>query len=102
MLPIDARNDPGPRTPRLEGGDRNEDLHWLMSRFAGYVGLMSFLGSRFTAHEEALAPALEEVARRGLFSIDDGGSPQSLIAALASKFSLPAVRVRATAAEAPR
>ena len=101
-MPIDARNDPGLRTPRVGSGDRNEDLHWLKSRFAGYVDLMSFLGSHFTAHEEAFAPALEEVARRGLFSIDDGGSPQSLIAALASKFSLPAVRVRAMAAEASR
>ena len=71
----------------------NEDFHWLLRRFAGYVGLMSFLGSNFTAHGEALAPALEEIARRGLFSVDDGGSPQSLIPALATRLSVPAARV---------
>lgn len=80
----------------------NEDFHSLLRRFAGYVGLMSFLSSNFIAHGEALAPALEEIARRGLFSVDDGGSPRSLIAALAAKLLPPAVRVRATAAEAPR
>jgi len=94
MEPFDfSRNDPGPHTLRVEGGDMNEDLHWLMGRFAGYVGLMSFLGSRFTANEEALAPALEEIARRGLFIVDDGGSPQSLIPATAAKLSVPAARV---------
>jgi uncharacterized protein len=94
MEPFDyPRNDPGPHTLRVEGGDLKEDLHWLMGRFAGYVGLMSFLGSRFTANEEALAPALEEIARRGLFIVDDGGSPQSLIPPAAAKLSVPAARV---------
>jgi len=94
MEPFDfSQNDPGPHTLRVEGGDLKEDLHWLMGRFAGYVGLMSFLGSRFTADEEALAPALEEIARRGLFILDDGGSPQSLIPAAAAKLSVPAARV---------
>ena len=94
MEPFDfPRNDPGPHTLRVEGGDGNEDLHWLMTRFAGYVGLMSFLGSRFTANEEALTSALEEIARRGLFILDDGGSPQSLITATAAKLSIPAARV---------
>jgi len=93
MEPIDARNDPGPHTLRVGAADIKEDLHWLMSRLAGYVGLMSFLGSRFTANEQALAPALEEIARRGLFIVDDGGSPQSLIPALATRLSVPAARV---------
>ncbi|MGA9599655.1 MAG: divergent polysaccharide deacetylase family protein, partial [Methylocystis sp.] len=87
------QNDPGPHTLRVEAGDMKEDLHWLMSRFTGYVGLMSFLGSRFTANEQAFAPALEEIARRGLFIVDDGGSPQSLIPATAAKVSAPAARV---------
>jgi len=87
------QNDPGPHTLRVEAGDMKEDLHWLMSRFTGYVGLMSFLGSRFTANEQALAPALEEIARRGLFIVDDGGSPQSLVPATAAKVSAPAARV---------
>ncbi len=87
------QNDPGPHTLRVEAGDMKEDLHWLMSRFTGYVGLMSFLGSRFTANEQALAPALEEIARRGLLIVDDGGSPQSLIPATAAKVSAPAARV---------
>ena len=94
MEPFDyPQNDPGPHTLRVEAGDMKADLHWLMSRFSGYVGLMSFLGSRFTLDEQALAPALEEIARRGLFIVDDGGSPQSLIPATAAKLSVPAARV---------
>ncbi len=93
MEPFDPPSDPAPHTLRVEAGDVKEDLNWLMGRFTGYVGLMNVLGSRFTANEQALAPALAEIARRGLFIVDDGGSPQSLIPALATRLSVPAARV---------
>jgi polysaccharide deacetylase 2 family uncharacterized protein YibQ len=86
------QTDPGPHTLRVEG-DAADDLQWLMSRFSGYAGVASFLGGRFTADEKALTPVLTELAQRGLFVIDDGASPQSLIAPTAAKVSLPAARV---------
>jgi polysaccharide deacetylase 2 family uncharacterized protein YibQ len=96
MEPFDyPQNNPGPHTllTRAPSGVQLEDLHWLLSRFAGYAGVMNFLGARFTADEKALNPALAELAARGLFYLDDGTSPQSLAAMTASRLSLPFARV---------
>jgi hypothetical protein len=70
--------------------EQNTDrLHWLMSRFQGYVGVANYMGSRFTASEPALAPMLREVAKRGLMYLDDGSSPRSLAGQLATGNGLP-------------
>jgi polysaccharide deacetylase 2 family uncharacterized protein YibQ len=37
------------------------------------------MGAKFTASEEALAPILTEVGRRGLVFVDNAASPRSLI-----------------------
>lgn len=95
MEPYDyPRDDPGPHT-LLTGAQQAgaiDDLHWLMSRFSGYVGIVNFLGARFTADEGALTPALAEIASRGLSFLDDGTSPQSLVLHVAPRLSLPAAR----------
>lgn len=95
MEPYDyPRNDPGPHTLLTEAQHAGalDDLHWLMSRFVGYVGVVNFLGARFTADEGALTPALADIAARGLFFLDDGTSPQSLVASVAPRVALPAAR----------
>jgi uncharacterized protein len=94
MEPFDyPQNNPGPHTLLLERSGDLDDLLWLMSRFPGYAGVMNFLGGRFTADEKALTPVLAEFAKRGLFFIDDGASPQSLAAKTADQLSLPEGRV---------
>lgn len=94
MEPFDyPQNNPGPHTLLVDNSADLEDLHWLMSRFPGYAGVMSFLGGRFTADERALTPVLSDIAKRGLFYLDDGASPQSVAAATAARLSLPAARV---------
>ena len=55
-----------------------ERLHWMMSRFQGYVGVANQMGGRLTASEAALAPILREIGNRGLIYVDDGSSPRSL------------------------
>lgn len=95
MEPYDyPRNDPGPHTllASAQGARTLDDLHWLMSRFAGYVGVVNFLGARFTADEAALTPALADIGARGLFVLDDGTSPQSLIPSVAANVAAPAAR----------
>ncbi|HYA80053.1 MAG TPA: divergent polysaccharide deacetylase family protein [Methylocystis sp.] len=93
MEPFDyPQNSPGPHTLLTSGGEI-EDLRWLMARFTGYAGVVSFLGGRFTADEKALSSALGELAQRGLYILDDGDSPQSLITDVAARLSLPAARV---------
>jgi polysaccharide deacetylase 2 family uncharacterized protein YibQ len=80
-------NDPGPHTLHADRSPEAivDDLHWLMTRFAGYAGLTNFLGGRFTSEEAALAPVLRETKDRGLFYVDDATSPRSLANALASR-----------------
>jgi len=92
MEPFDyPDNDPGPQTLLTSlASEQNVDrLHWLMSRFQGYVGLTSYMGARFTATEQALAPVLRESAKRGLIYVDDGASQRSVASQLAGSYNLP-------------
>ena len=69
MEPFDyPDNDPGPQTllTSLNPEQNLDRLHWLMSRLQGYVGIANYMGGRFTATEQALAPVLREAAKRGL------------------------------------
>jgi uncharacterized protein len=91
MEPFDfPHSDPGPQTLlTLLSSDQNIDrLHWLMSRFQGYVGIVSYMGEKFTASEQALSPVLREIAKRGLIYVD-GGSPRSVAAQIAGRQNLP-------------
>lgn len=96
MEPFDyPRADPGPHTLRagVDASANLDDLHWLMSRFPGYVGIANFLGARLLADEGSLTPVLRDIADRGLFWLDDGTAPQSLAGALAPKLGLQGARV---------
>ncbi len=92
MESFDADN-PGSHTLRTSAGESQilDDLHWLMARFPGYVGVANYLGAKFTADEAALSPVLRDVAARGLIYVDDGSSPRSLARGLAGRLNLPAV-----------
>lgn len=86
MEPFDyPDNDPGPQTllTSLAAEQNIDRLHWFMSRFPGYVGVVNYMGDRFTAMEQAFAPVLREIARRGLIYFDDGLAPRSLAAQIA-------------------
>jgi hypothetical protein len=92
MEPFDyPDNDPGPQTllTTLNAEQNLGRLHWLMSRFQGYVGIASTMGARFTSTEAALAPVLKETAKRGLIYVDDGTSTRSLAGQIASANNMP-------------
>ena len=84
-------NDPGPQTLLSSlSADQNVDrLHWLFSRMQGYVGIVNFMGARFTASDHALAPVLRELSKRGLIYVDDGSSPRSQAGQIAGANKLP-------------
>ena len=87
MEPFDyPDNDPGPQTLLTSAtAEQNIDrLQWFMSRFQGYVGVSNLMGARFTANEQAFAPVLRDVAKRGLIYVDDGSSPRSLAAQMST------------------
>jgi polysaccharide deacetylase 2 family uncharacterized protein YibQ len=99
MEPFDyPDNDPGPHTllTSLEAGQNIDRLHWLMSRFQGYVGLANYMGGRFTASEQALGPVLREAAKRGLIYLDDSASPRSLASQIAGANNLPFAKADVT------
>lgn len=85
MEPFDyPNNDPGPQTllTSLPAAANLDRLAWVMSRASGYFGLTNYMGAKFTASEDALAPVLTEAARRGLVFLDNGASPRSLVGRL--------------------
>jgi uncharacterized protein len=84
-------NDPGPQTllTSLTPQQNVERLHWLMSRFQGYVGLSNTMGARFTASEPSFAPIMHETAKRGLVFVDDGSNPRSVAGRIAGAGNLP-------------
>ena len=92
MEPFDyPDNDPGPQTllSSLSPEQNVDRMHWLMSRFKGYVGVGNYMGARFTATDATLAPVLREVAKRGLMYFDDGSSPRSIASQIAGANNLP-------------
>jgi polysaccharide deacetylase 2 family uncharacterized protein YibQ len=92
MEPFDyPDNDPGPQTllTSLDASQNVDRLQSLMARAHGYVGVANFMGSRFSASEQALAPVLKETAKRGLIYFDDGSAPRSLAGQIAGGNSLP-------------
>jgi polysaccharide deacetylase 2 family uncharacterized protein YibQ len=97
MEPDDSHNDPGPKTllTSLDASHNVDRLHWLMSRFQGYVGIANAMGARFTASASALAPVLRETAKRGLIYVDDGSSPRSLAGQIAGANNLAFAKANA-------
>lgn len=92
MEPFDyPDNDPGPQTLLTSvTAEQNVDrLQWLMSRMQGYVGIVSFMGARFTATEQAMSPVLNETAKRGLIFVDSGASTRSVASQIAGSQNLP-------------
>ena len=89
QLPLEPYNypdiDPGPKTLTTDASaDENLDrLHWLMSRITTYVGVMNYMGARFTADDAALVPVIDEIGARGLLYLDDGSSARSRVVAAA-------------------
>jgi uncharacterized protein len=88
--------DPGPRTLRAGdgAGDNAENLAWLLSRFAGYSGVVNYMGARLGGDEAALRPVLAEIGERGLVWLDDGSSSRSLVHGLAREIDLPVRRAQ--------
>ncbi|MBL4785844.1 MAG: divergent polysaccharide deacetylase family protein [Cohaesibacteraceae bacterium] len=73
-------NDPGPHTllVSLKKSVNIDRLSWILSRFTSYVGVMNYMGARFTSSRKSLDMLMPELAKRGLMYVDDGSSGRSL------------------------
>jgi uncharacterized protein len=77
QVPLESADTPGttaakPLLASLPAEQNIDRLHWLMSRFQGYVGVTT--AGRLTASEPAFEPILREIGSRGLIYVDDGTS----------------------------
>jgi len=80
MEPFDyPDNDPGPQTllTTVSSDVNTERLMNLLGRLTNYVGVINYMGAKFTADERALGGVVRELAARGLMYVDDGSSSRS-------------------------
>ncbi|MFZ5610129.1 MAG: divergent polysaccharide deacetylase family protein [Pseudomonadota bacterium] len=95
MVPMEPlrypENDPGPQSllRSLSPADNIARLNEVMTRFAGYVGIVNDMGSAFTANEAAMRPVLQELKNRGLMFIDARSTNYSVAASLAGQMAVP-------------
>lgn len=89
-------NNPGPHTllASAKPEENMSSLVWLLSRFSGYIGVVNYLGARFTSEEPSLAPVLRQLKDRGLVYLDDGTSSRSSAVDAASQIDLPVRQAR--------
>ena len=83
-------NDPGPHTllTGLPPAKNLERLDWILGRFDGYVGVVNYMGSRFTASEKDLRPVLARLEELGLIFIDSRAAGDSVADRLAGELGL--------------
>lgn len=72
--------DPGPNTLTVADAAANDfdALHATLASLTNYVGVMNYMGGRFTGDPAAIEPLIAELGRRGLMYLDDSSSLRSL------------------------
>ncbi len=82
--------DPGPQTllTSLNANANLDRLFWALSRATGYVGVVDFLGSRFTVSRTHMEPVLKALKQRGLMYLDSGSATRSIAPAVAQQIGM--------------
>lgn len=94
MEPVDYPvNDPGPYTllTSLPEDQNKQRIHWVLSRLTGYVGVSTFMASKFSTKPDKLRPVILELKSRGLMLLDVRENPLSSAMGIARKVRMPAV-----------
>lgn len=95
MLPLEPldypNDDPGPGV--LLTNKKDEDnltaLRTGLAAGSGYVGVATYMGSKFTASGERMRPVLEELKKRGLLYVDSFTTRATTGPAVAGALQLP-------------
>jgi len=84
-------NNPGPRTLLVDDEPKTaqDNLTWLMSRFAGYAGVINYMGGRYLSMPGVTKTLLTELKHRGLDFIEDGSLPMSATDGAAGSIGMP-------------
>ncbi|MFO1032552.1 MAG: divergent polysaccharide deacetylase family protein [Hyphomicrobiales bacterium] len=87
---------PGPKTLLGDASDAEniDALRWHMSRFAGYAGVVNYMGGRMLGMPKPLKPVLAELKARGLDFLEDGSLALSASEATAKQVNMPVVRAK--------
>ena len=97
-LPMESQNfpsvDAGPMglTTTVQVAENINRLRGVLSSFAGYVGVVSSMGSKFATADGQLKPILEELKRRGLIYIDAAATSKSSAITIAQEIDLPVLK----------
>jgi uncharacterized protein len=85
---------PGPKTLLTDAApaENMDALYWHMSRFAGYTGIINYMGGRYLSSSAAIKPLLMELRKRGLLFIEDGSLPLSATEDAAKSIQYPVRR----------
>jgi polysaccharide deacetylase 2 family uncharacterized protein YibQ len=88
------KTNPGPNTLTVAASpaENRSRLHWFMSRMTNYVGIVNYMGARFTGDPKALQPVIGDVGGRGLLYLDDGSSGLSKAGDVAAGAAAPYLR----------
>jgi uncharacterized protein len=92
LEPFDYPNvNPGKNTLTVDASPQENiaALHWSLSRITNYTGVMNYMGARFSADPDAMAPLMAELGKRGLMYLDDGSSARTLAPDLSLKNGVP-------------
>lgn len=87
MEPFDyPNNDPGPHTLLSEAteSENRQKLEWLLSRAAGYTGVINYLGNRLGGAEDPLTAIFQTLQSRGITVFHDGSGRRNIISAAAT------------------
>jgi len=93
-LPMESKDfpaeDAGPLalSTNLQVSDNMRRLKEMMSRFSGYVGVLTIMGSKLNSASGQLRPILQEIKDRGLMFVD-GGTSRSEAPGIAAEIDLP-------------
>ena len=106
-LPMESENfptkDPGPLalSTTVQVADNMKRLYSILSSFAGYVGVVSTMGSKFSEAEGQLKPILAELKKRGLMFVDGGTIARSAAPRIAVEINLPRAKNNLTLDDPP-
>ena len=89
-------SNPGPKTLLGDSSEAEniDAMRWHMSRFAGYAGVVNYMGGRFLSMPKALRPVFSELRGRGLLFLEDGSLALSATEQAAKAANLPAKRAK--------
>lgn len=95
MEPFDyPSSDPGQNTllTGVASSDNPAKLRWLLSRVAGYAGLINSQGGKYLSSQDDVRFVVDETKRRGLYMVDTGESEQSIAREVAETTNAPFAR----------